>query len=237
MIFSSMLWKFWVSGARWEREKKLTVRSPPNNHNPFRLQSARAMNKKSLKHFMKNRCGTGILTKKAKGKLAGTRSQLYRKLWCSETAHFSQNDARYNEKQRENTESMKKALFRQTQKTARRAPYTSNTQTSYQTPLAVREQTRRYCLRCTRHFDRLVLRPIEASAPQNWGILSTTSCLKVPQSWAESVSIARSYDRGDFQGRYTTPKNRIFVSARSRLYRRIFRFSLHFRVEHAPISV
>ena len=121
-------------------------------------------------------------------------------------------------------------------KPARRAPHTNNTHTSYQTPLAVGEQTREYCLHCTRHFDRLALRPIEAGAPQNWGILSTTSCLKVPQSWAESVSIARSYDRGDFQGRYTTPKNRIFVSARSRLYRRIFRFSLHFRLEHEPIS-
>ena len=47
--------------------------------------------------------------------LARTRSQLYRKLWCSATVHFSQNDARYNEKQRENTESTKKPLFRQTQ--------------------------------------------------------------------------------------------------------------------------
>ena len=121
-------------------------------------------------------------------------------------------------------------------KPARRAPHTNNTHTSYQTPLAGKEQTRRYCLHGTRHFDTLALRPIEASAPENWGILSTTSCLKVPQSWAESVSIARSYDRGDFRGGYTTPKNRIFVSARSRLYRRIFRFSLHFRVEYVPIS-
>ena len=56
-----------------------------------------------------------FLTKKAKGKLAGTHSQLHRKLWCLATAHFSQNDARYNEKQRENTESTKKGLFRQTQ--------------------------------------------------------------------------------------------------------------------------
>ena len=131
----------------------------------------------------------------------------------------------------------KKDCFGKRNKTPRRAPYTSNTQTSYQTPLAVKEQTRRYCLHGTRHFDTLVLRPIEASAPENWGILSTTSCLKVPQSWAESVSIARSYDRGDFRGGYTTPKNRIFVSARSRLYRRIFRFFLHFRVEYALISL
>ena len=49
--------------------------------------------------------------------LARTRSQLYRKLWCSATVHLSQNDARYDEKQRENTESTKKGLFRQTQKT------------------------------------------------------------------------------------------------------------------------
>ena len=118
---------------------------------------------------------------------------------------------------------------------APRAPHKHH-HTSYQTPLAVKEQTRRYCLRYTRRFDRLALRPIEASAPQNWGILSTTSCLKVPQSWAESVSIARSYDRGDFQGGYTTLKNRIFVSACSRFYRRIFRFFLHFRVEYALIS-
>ena len=54
-------------------------------------------------------------TKKEKGKLAGTRSQLYRKLWCWATAHFLQNGTRYNEKQRENTESTKKTLFRQTQ--------------------------------------------------------------------------------------------------------------------------
>ena len=118
---------------------------------------------------------------------------------------------------------------------APRAPHKHH-HTPYQTPLAVKEQTRRYCLRYTRRFDRLALRPIEASAPQNWGILSTTSCLKVPQSWAESVSIARSYDRGDFQGGYTTLKNRIFVSACSRFYRRIFRFFLHFRVEYALIS-
>ena len=52
-------------------------------------------------------------------------------------------------------------------KPARRAPHTNNTHTSYQIPLAVREQTREYCLRYTRHFDRLALRPIEASAPQN----------------------------------------------------------------------
>ena len=132
---------------------------------------------------------------------------------------------------------MKKALFRQTQKTARRAPHTSNTHTTYQTPLAVKEQTRKHCLRYTPHFDRPALRPIEASAPQNWGTLSTTSPVQILQSWGESVSISRSYDRGDFRGRYTTPKNRIFVSARSRLYRRFFRFSLHFRAEHAPISV
>ena len=131
---------------------------------------------------------------------------------------------------------MKKALFRQTQKTARRAPHTSNTHTTYQTPLAVKEQTRKHCLRYTPHFDRLALRPIEASAPQNWGTLSTTSPVQILQSWGESVSISRSYDRGDFRGRYTTPKNRIFVSARSRLYRRFFRFSLHFRVEYALIS-
>ena len=121
-------------------------------------------------------------------------------------------------------------------KPARRAPHTNNTHTSYQTPLAVREQTREYCLRYTRHFDRLALRPIEAGAPQNWGSLSATSRMKKPQSWADSVSIARSYDRNDFQGGYTTPKNRIFVSACSRFYQRIFRFFLHFRVEYALIS-
>ena len=131
---------------------------------------------------------------------------------------------------------MKKALFRQTQKTARRAPHTSNTHTTYQTPLAVKEQTRKHCLRYTPHFDRPALRPIEASAPQNWGTLSTTSPVQILQSWGESVSIARSYDRNDFQRGYTTPKNRIFVSARSRFYRRIFRFFLHFRVEYALIS-
>ena len=49
------------------------------------------------------------------GQLAGTRSPLYRKLWCWATAHFFQNGTRYNEKQRENTESTKKTLFRQTQ--------------------------------------------------------------------------------------------------------------------------
>ena len=50
-------------------------------------------------------------------------------------------------------------------------------------------------LRYTRHFDRLALRPIEAGAPQNWGSLSTTSRMKDPQSWGESVSISKSYDR------------------------------------------
>ena len=90
-------------------------------------------------------------------------------------------------------------------------------------------------MRYTRHFDRLALRPIEASAPQNWGSLSTTSAVQILQSWGESVSISRSYDRGDFRGRYTTLKNRIFVSARSRLYRRIFGFFLHGTLEHAPI--
>ena len=80
-------------------------------------------------------------------------------------------------------------------KPARRAPHTNNTHTSYQTPLAVGEQTREYCLHCTRHFDRLALRPIEAGAPQNWGSLSTTSRMKDPQSWGESVSISKSYDR------------------------------------------
>ena len=105
---------------------------------------------------------------------------------------------------------MKKALFRQTQKTARRAPHTSNTHTTYQTPLAVKEQTRKHCLRYTPHFDRPALRPIEASAPQNWGTLSTTSPVQILQSWGESVSISRSYDRNDFQGRYTTPKKSHF---------------------------
>ena len=170
-------------------------------------------------------------------KLAGTRSQLYQKLWCWATAHFLQNGTHYNEKQRENTESTKKLLFQQTQNRARRAPHTNTTHTSYQTPLAVKEQTRKYYFRSTRCFDRLALRPIEASAPQNWGSLSTTSAVQILQSWGESVSIARTYDRNDFQGRYTTPKNRIFVSARSRLYRRIFRFFLHFRVEYALSSL
>ena len=65
-------------------------------------------------------------------------------------------------------------------------------------------------MRYTRHFDRLALRPIKASAPQNWGSLSTTSLLQIPKSWGESVSISRSYDRNDFQGRYTTPKKSHF---------------------------
>ena len=55
------------------------------------------------------------------GQLAGTRSPLYRKLWCWATAHFFQNGTRYNEKQRENTESTKKTLFRQTQNRRARA--------------------------------------------------------------------------------------------------------------------
>ena len=92
---------------------------------------------------------------------------------------------------------------------APRAPHKHH-HTPYQTPLAVKEQTRRYCLRYTRRFDRLALRPIEASAPQNWGSLSTTSLLQIPKSWGESVSISRSYDRNDFQGRYTTPKKSHF---------------------------
>ena len=55
------------------------------------------------------------------GKLAGPRSQLYRKLWCWATAHFPQNGTHYNAKQREHTQSTKKTLFRQTQNRRARA--------------------------------------------------------------------------------------------------------------------
>ena len=48
VCFQGRIEAAFTHGPWWE-EKKLTVRSPPNNHNPFLLQSARAMNKKSLK--------------------------------------------------------------------------------------------------------------------------------------------------------------------------------------------
>ena len=56
------------------------------------------------------------------GKLARTRSQLYQKLRCRATAHFLQNGTRYNEKQRENTESTKKHCFGKPKTGAPRAP-------------------------------------------------------------------------------------------------------------------
>ena len=51
--------------------------------------------------------------------------------------------------------------------------------------------------------------------------------------------ISQSYNQNDFSmvsSKANHPKNRIFASARSRLYRWIFRFFLHFQVEYAPIS-
>ena len=101
----------------------------------------------------------------------------------------------------------------------------------------VERSTSTQCLRdCTRGLQPSLRPSIGADPLQNLHIWSNTRPNVHFQSWTESVLVSLSYEQDHFQVGQTTFKNRIFASARSRLYRRIFRFSLHFRVEYAPIS-
>ena len=75
--------------------------------------------------------------------------------------------------------------------------------------------------------------------PQSTASSTTPPTRAVYQISAQSEPISHIYDRdklASFPYFKFHQKFRIFASARSRLYRWIFRFFLHFRVEYAPIS-
>ena len=73
---------------------------------------------------------------------------------------------------------------------------------------------------------------------QNWHTATRPLGDIVIKIWAQSVAISPSYDRNklaSFPYWKSHQKFRIFASACSRFYRRIFEFSLRGMVEHAPI--
>ena len=166
------------------------------------------------------------------GKLARTRSPLYRKLWSRATAHFLQNGTRYNEKQTENTESTKKPLFRQTQnRRAARAANHTRTRTSLQL-LNTEESVKVYQFQvCPAKRHR-----------SSWKLAYfhyTLRTINAPKLDPKLLDFEKLWPR-QVLPRFLIWKCikifHTFVSARSRLYRPIFPFFLHFRVKYAPIS-